>query len=167
MAKVNKWITARKAVFTLLKIAVVAGGSITATQVTQLEAGGDVAVVAGMGIIGAVLRAWNNVRKQSDRPAVEYHTRGLLLILIPMLALGGMVSGCITTTQPDGTVVQQVDVSTAWAIYEAVQAERARLEAERREADAAERARLDAQLRALAEAADRAYQRWLDAGGRM
>lgn len=151
MAKVNKWITARKAVFTLLKIAVVAGGSITATQVTQLEAGGEVAVVAGMGIIGAVLRAWNNVRKQSERPPVEYHTRGYLMLLAPALCLGAL-AGCITTTAPDGTQTVRVDgelLETAWDRYEALEARRIALEAEQDRADAARRAEIAAELRRL------------------
>lgn len=117
-----------------------------------------------VGAIPAVVNMWKNRDKEGNP---FYQPQSYLPVVLAMLALGGMLSGCITTTQPDGTVVQQVDVSTAWAIYEAVQAERARIEAERRDADAADRARLDAQLRALAEAADRAYQRWLDAGGHL
>lgn len=109
-----------------------------------------------------------NVYKQRKVPGNPFYVApSFLPLVLCALALGGMVSGCITTTHPDGTVVQQVDVSTAWAIYEAIQAERERLDAQREAADAADRARIDAQLRALGAAADRAFQRWLDAGGRV
>lgn len=114
-----------------------------------------------------------NVYKHRRVPGNPFYVPPSYLgIFLALVSLGGLLAGCATTVQPDGTIIREVDISaddiaTAWAIYEAVQAERARLEAERDAADAADRARLEMQLRALSEAAERAYQRWLDAGGHL
>lgn len=117
-----------------------------------------------VGALPAIVNTWKN----RDKPGNPfYQAPSYLPVVLALVSLAGLLSGCITTTAPDGTVTQQVDVSTAWAIYEAVQAERARIEAERDAADAADRARLEMQLRALSEAAERSYNRWLDAGGKL
>lgn len=172
MARVNKWITARKAFTSLLKIVMVVGGSITASQVADLDAGGETAMVAGLAIVGGVIRGLNNVRKQSNRGNVEYHSLWLVAFA---LAASGMVSGCVTTTGPDGTVTRQVDaaitdqltVETAWAIWESIQAERAELEAKKAAAKAEDRAALERQIRLLSRAADDAWNAWLAAGGKV
>jgi len=73
----------------------------------------------------------------------------LIAVAGPLIAFGSILSGCKTTTLPDGTVVQQLDLDTAMAVYLAVSAERERLAAEDAREDAADEAARQERLAAL------------------
>ncbi len=144
MAKVNKWITARKA---LLRGAQYAAVTIAALQTVPVPEGigieRQVTVSFVIGVLGAVAKGIQNYRKISAKP-VRYSGYGLLLA-----GLAGLLAGCVTTTAPDGTVTQSVDsvaLSTAWDRYERQQARRDALEAEREQAPVVRRVEIDSEL---------------------
>ena len=143
MAKVNLARTARKA---LLRGAQYAGVAITALVAVPVPEDVGVseqaAIVFGLGALGAVAKAIQNYHKTKKRKVQLGSTSGYMLVLI---ALSLALAGCVTTTAPDGTVTQSVDLTTAWEVYERYEA----LERERDAADAADRARIDAELRRL------------------
>lgn len=148
MAKVNKWITARKALTRGLQYGLVAVAALNTVPVPEGVGVSDQATIAfAIGAIGAVVKAVQNYRKVSKAP-VQFSGYKYLVVAGLVAAL----SGCITTTAPDGTQTTQIDpvaLETAWATYERYEARRAALEAAKAEADAAERARLEAELRRL------------------
>lgn len=144
MAKVNKWITFRKAAVRGVQYAAV---TIAALQTVPVPEGigveRQVTVSFIIGAIGAIAKGIHNYRKVSAKP-VRYSGYALLLA-----GLSGLMSGCITTTAPDGTVTQQVDtvaLSTAWDRYERQQARRDALEAERERAPVVRRVEIDSEL---------------------
>jgi hypothetical protein len=144
MAKVNKLITARKALQTAITWAGVAAAAIASVPVPEDIGTSDRAlVVTAIGIAGALFRAINNVRKTQKKPMRYGSASGYMLAVA---GLAGLMAGCVTTTAPDGTVVQSVDLDTAWGVYERLQAERTRLEAERAAASAQERALIEAEI---------------------
>lgn len=114
MAKVNKWKTARKAAQTAVTWAGVAAAAIASVPVPDDIGTSDQAlVVTIIGIAGAIFRAVNNVRKRTAAP--DDYRRGLSGYALVFAGLAAALAGCVTTTRPDGTVVQSVDLDTAWA----------------------------------------------------
>lgn len=114
----------------------------------------------GIAVAGAAWRAYRNMKKN------EFDANGMPMqgnplnrnknvpsgYLLAVAGLAGLLSGCITTTAPDGTTTTGMDpvaLETAWATWERYEARRAALEAAKAEADAQERARLEAELRRL------------------
>lgn len=71
------------------------------------------------------------------------------MLLVVGLGLIGVVSGCKTTTLPDGTVIEEFDLDTAMAIYLVYVSERDRLAAEDAREDAADEAARQARLAEL------------------
>jgi hypothetical protein len=71
-------------------------------------------------------------------------------LLCALLSLGGL-SGCVTTTYPDGTVVESLDLDAMVTLYELYAAERERLEASGPGEDPVEGAARRARLRELGE----------------
>lgn len=142
MARVRKRITAKKALQTFVMYGAAVGGALTQVEIPDGELSDKALITLGISTLAAVLRAVNNVRKTRRKPTdsgyggVYY---GALLACV--LAM----TGCVTTTAPDGTTTTGLDLSTAWAVYERYEA----LEAERAEAAPSERARLEAELRRL------------------
>ncbi len=143
MARVRKRITLKKAAQTFLMYSVAVGGALTQVEIPEGDLTDKALITLGVSTLAAVLRAVNNVRKTRRKPTDTgyggVYYGGLLACVVALAA------GCMTTTAPDGTVTQSVDLTTAWEVYERYEA----LEAERDAADAAGRARLDAELRAL------------------
>lgn len=118
-----------------------------------------------VGMVPVIVNVWKNremdgnpLKKRSSYPSGYMW---LAALAIPVAAL----SGCVTTTHPDGTITQAVDIDTAWAIYERYQMERARLEAEKAEADAARRAEINRDLARLAPLAEQAWRDIVRLGG--
>lgn len=144
MARVRKRTTAKKAFQTFLMYSVAVGGALTQVEIPEGDLSDKAAITLGVSALAAVLRAVNNVRKTRKAPTrpAPYLDYSKLTVLI---ALSLALAGCVTTTAPDGTVTQSLDLSTAWAVYERYEA----LEAERAEAAPSERARLEAELRRL------------------
>jgi hypothetical protein len=107
----------------------------------------------GIAVAGAAWRAYRNMRKNpelSGNPLAGPNVPSGYMLVVAGLAAA--LSGCVTTTAPDGTVTQQLDpvaLETAWATWERYEARRVELERQKREADAEERARLEAELRRL------------------
>jgi len=107
----------------------------------------------GIAVAGAAWRAYRNMRKNPEltgNPLAGPNVPSGYLLAVAGLA--GLLSGCVTTTAPDGTVTTQLDpvaLETAWATWERYEARRAELEAAKAEADAQERARIEAELRRL------------------
>lgn len=104
----------------------------------------------GIAVAGAAWRAYRNMKKNGNltgNPLGGGNVPSGYLLAIAGLA--GLLSGCVTTTAPDGTTTTQLDpvaLETAWATYERYEARKAALEAAKAEADAQERARLEAEL---------------------
>lgn len=144
MAKVNKLTTLRKALTRGAQYAAVAAAAIQTVPVPDTVGIDQKAtVVFVIGLIGAIAKGIHNYRKISKQP-VRYS--GYALLVVGLLAA---LSGCVTTTAPDGTVTTSVDsaaLSTAWDRYERLQDRRDRLEAERQRAPVATRLEIDGQL---------------------
>lgn len=159
--KIRKRIVAKKALQTFVMYSVAVGGALTQVEIPEGDLTDKALLTLGVGVLAAVFRAVNNVRKTrkaEPRPAAYVNYKNLALFAV-LLSLG--LSGCITTTAPDGTVTQAVDtvaLSTAWDRYERQQARRDGLEAERERAPVVRRVEIDSELvgldrelRALAE----------------
>lgn len=149
MAKVNKFTTLRKALLRGAQYAAVAAAAIQTVPVPDTVGIDQKAtVVFVIGIVGAIAKGIHNYRKVSKAPV---RFSGYLLAFA---ALSLSLSGCITTTAPDGTVTQQVDtvaLSTMWDRYERLQARQDALEAAPPTPDiAVDLARVQAELEALA-----------------
>lgn len=147
MAKVNRWITVRKAAIRGVQYAAV---TIAALQTVPVPEGigveRQVTVSFIIGALGAIAKGIHNYRKISRQP-VRYS--GYALLVVGLLTT---LAGCVTTTAPDGTVTQSVDtvaLSTAWDRYERLQARRDALEAERARAPVATRLEIDTELHGL------------------
>lgn len=158
--KVNKVITLKKGLLRGAQYAAVVIAALNTVPLTEDVGVSTQATVAfAIGAIGAVGKAIHNYRKTKGRAPYLGSRSGYALLLA---GLAVALSGCITTTAPDGTVTQQVDVdalSTAWERYEAMQSRRAELERERQRADAQRRAEIEAELRALLPELERLGQR--------
>jgi hypothetical protein len=135
--KVDKAITLKKGFLRGAQYAAVVIAALNTVPLSEDVGISTQATVAFViGAIGAVGKAVHNYRKTKDR-APYLGSRSGYALAIAGLSLAA--SGCITTTAPDGTVTQQVDVdalSTAWARYEEMEIRRAELEAERERAKA-------------------------------
>lgn len=107
----------------------------------------------GIAVAGAAWRAYRNMAKNTDKPGNPLGGGNVPSgYLLAVAGLAGLLSGCVTTTAPDGTQTTQLDpvaLETAWATWERYEARRAELERQRAEADAAERARIEAEIRRL------------------
>lgn len=148
MAKVDKWVTARKAAETFLKYAVATGVALSTVELPDGELSDKALVSVGLGAVFAVARAINNVRKRSKVPVGFRSASGYLLAVA---GLAGLLAGCITTTSADGTTTTQLDpvaLETAWSTWERYEARKALLEREKAAAQAAR----DAQRVAIIEA---------------
>lgn len=156
--KVDKVITLKKGLLRGAQYAAVVIAALNTVPLTEDVGVSTQATVAfAIGAIGAVGKAIHNYRKTKGRAPYLGSRSGYALLLA---GLAVALSGCITTTAPDGTVTQQVDVdaiSTAWERYEAVQARREALEREQATADAARRAEIEAELRRLLPEIQRAW----------
>lgn len=108
-------------------------------------------VVMGLAVTGAAsvvagIRQWWSNRKKHRTKSVytpRNSTGAVIAVLIGLGACLGGLSGCVTTTQPDGTRVRQIDpsaVDLAWEQYIRIQTERDRLAALQAEKDAAKEA---------------------------
>ena len=148
MAKVNKWITARKALTRGLQYGLVAVAALQTVPVPESVGAMDQATIAfGIAALGAVAKAIQNYRKTLKKPVRYTSPSGLVVLVALSLAL----AGCVTTTAPDGTVTTQLDgaaLDTAWATWERYEARKALLEKEK----AAAREAQDAQRLAIIEA---------------
>lgn len=146
MAKVRLGVTARKALLRGVQYAAVTIAALQTVPVPEgIGVSKQITVSFIIGALGAVAKGIHNYRKISAKP-VRYSGYGLLLAA---LSMGGLLSGCITTTAPDGTVTQQVDtvaLSTAWDRYERMQARHDALKAERERAPVGRRVEIDAEL---------------------
>jgi hypothetical protein len=167
--KYLKRITMKKAIKTgtmvLAAFAVGVGASEIPTDPEAIKTGGAGLALA---IIMATIRAYNNMKKHDDlegnplkRTSYPSGYMWLAALAIPVAAM----SACVTTTHPDGTITQAVDIDTAWAIYERYQMDRARLESEKADADAARRAEIERDLARLAPLAERAWRDIVRLGG--
>ena len=165
MAKVCRRTTAKKAAQTFLKYAVVVGGVLSQVEIPDGDLSDKALITVGLSTALSILRAINNVRKRrkapetAEQPYVDY--RNITTVLL-VAGLAGLLAGCVTTTAPDGTVTQSLDLQTAWEIWERLDRERVKLEREREQADAAERARIDAELRRLEPELGEAWQDVMD-----
>lgn len=92
------------AVLTLVQVGVAVSQGATVSEAV-ISAGVSAAmtlIVAGV----SGFRAWRKNRKKHKKAERYYSQSGYLLAVA---GLAGLLSGCITTTAPDGTVTQQVD----------------------------------------------------------
>jgi len=128
MAKVNKWITIRKSLFRGAQCAAV---TIAALQTVPVPEGigveRQVTVSFIIGALGAIAKGIQNYKKTKARRET---LSGYILALV---GLSVVLSGCVTTTAPDGTVTTSVDhaaLESTWAALERLQAQRDRLETE-------------------------------------
>ena len=164
MAKVRKRIVAKKALQSFVMYSVAVGVALSQIEIPDGDLSDKALITLGVSTLAAVLRAVNNVRKTRQapsRPAPYVDYRNLTVLLI----MAGLVSGCVTTTAPDGSTVVSVDsrtLETAWSIYEATLERKQTLQAERDAAQAADRARIERELRALEPELQKA---WLAAMG--
>ncbi len=158
--KVNKIITLKKGLLRGAQYAAVVIAALNTVPLSEDVGVSTQATVAfAIGAIGAVGKAIHNYRKTKGRAPYLGSRSGYALALA---GLSLALVGCITTTAPDGTVTQQVDVdalSSAWARYEEMEARREALEAERDRADAQRRAEIEAEIRALLPEIERAAER--------
>ncbi len=119
-------------------------------SVDQLVVGVVTGIVASG--VAAASRFIRNRIKHRTVPAPRRPIGTPVLFLLVSLSLGALLSGCITTTDRDGTVTTSVDtvaLSTAWDRYERMQARHDALEAERGRAPVARRLEIDAELHGL------------------
>lgn len=147
MARVRKRITAKKAAQTFITYAVAVGGALATVDIPAGDLTDKALLTLGVSAVAAVLRAVNNVRKTRKKPQTSGY-----VVAFAIAGLAGLLSGCVTTTAPDGTTTTGMDpvaLETAWATWERYEARRAALEAAKAEADAAERARIEAEIRRL------------------
>lgn len=149
MAKVNKWITFRKAAVRGVQFAAVTIAALQTVPVPEgIGVSKQITVSFIIGALGAVAKGIHNYRKISAKPVRYTSPSGYVLLVALSLAL----AGCITTTSPDGTVTTSVDsgaLSTVWDRYERLEARQDALEAERERAPVVRRVEIDAELHGL------------------
>jgi len=162
MAKVRKRTTAKKAFQSFLMYSVAVGGALTQVEIPEGDMSDKALLTVGVGVLAAVIRAVNNVRKTRKapaRPATYPNYRNLTAALLMALSLG--LAGCVATQGTDGSWTVEVDRSAlddAWDRYEAMERRQTDLEREREQASP-ERAKaitreleaLDPEVRELAE----------------
>lgn len=106
----------------------------------------------GIAVAGAAWRAYRNMRKNGNLPGNPLGGGNVPSgYLLAVAGLAGLLSGCITTTAPDGTQTTQIDgvlLETALARYDRYVERKELLEREERAARAAQ----DAQRLALIQA---------------
>ena len=143
MAKVNKIRTLRKAISRGAQYAAVAVAALSTVPVPDdVGTSEKAAIVFVIAAVGAVCKGIQNYRKISGRAPHLGSRSGYVLLL----AAGAAVTGCVTTTAPDGTITQRVDadaLETMWDRYERLQERRERLPA------GLERAAVDREITAL------------------
>ena len=157
MAKVtyNKWKTFRKGLGPALGAYFV--GHMAGVDIATILAnpGEQIPVIVATllaGVIPVVVNVWKTRRIDGNPlkhpPAYPNVYRGLLALALP----AALLSACMTTTAPDGSVTTQLDpvaLETAWAAYERLEARKAELKALEAEANARDRARIALELQAL------------------
>ena len=126
MAKVNKLRTLRKALVRGVQYAAVAVAALqTVTVPPDVGIGKQATVVFIIGALGAIAKGIQNYRKTANKPT-QYSG-----YIIAFVGLSLALSGCVTTTLPDGTVTTSVDhgaLETMWDRYERLQDRREALE---------------------------------------
>jgi len=146
--KVNKLRTLRKALSRGLQFALVTTAAIESVPLPDdFGVSQKATVITVLSVIGAVLKAVQNYQKTAGK--VPTYPSGYILALA---GLAAALTGCVTTTAPDGTTTTTVDsaaLETAWNMYERLEARKAALEAERQRADAARQAEIIDELRTL------------------
>lgn len=121
MAKVDKWISCRKGITRGLQYAAVTIAALQTVPVPEgIGVSKQITVSFVIGVLGAVAKGIHNYRKISAKP-MRYSGYGLLLA-----ALSLAVCGCVTTTAPDGTIVQTLDTQAMTRAYEIFAKERPR-----------------------------------------
>lgn len=146
--KVDKKRMMKKA---LLRGAQFAAVALTAMNTVPIPEGvgvsRQVTITFGIAVLGAVGKAIHNYIKISRKPVVVPSC-----YILALAGLAATLTGCVTTTAPDGTVTTSVDhdvLQTALERYDALQARKAALEAEKARADAARQAEIIAALHEL------------------
>lgn len=94
---------------------------VTAVQAGSLsEAGATALVGAGFTLLTAGVSGfweWRRNRKKHRMLKRRKLNYSKLPVALCVLGLGALVPGCVTTTLPDGTVIQRLDVDSLQAAY--------------------------------------------------
>ena len=132
--KFKKKIMLKKAATTAVTFLGLFVAGVASVQIPDDPAALDAALPGiGIAIAGAAWRAYRNMRKNPEKPGnplVGTHIpSGYLWPVLAAFAVAGTMAGCVTTTLPDGTVIQRIDDAALREAYAVYERERARREA--------------------------------------